>query len=500
MRLPEFGVKHPVTTTMLFLAIVVIGLVSLSMLGLDLMPDIDIPTIGVITTYQGAGPQEVESRITEVLEDKLATVNNLDKIESSSEEDISAVILKFDWGANLDEAANDVRDMVDLATKDLPEEVDRPVIFKFNVSMMPILILAVTAGESYPILHDLIDDQVCDPLKTVPGVATAMVRGGLERQILVELDRTRLEGYHLSTRQVINALKAENLSIPGGHLKTGQKDYLIRTPEEIEVDEIGKIVLATTKDAANIYLKDVARIRDAFKEQTHKVEVDKRPGLIVMVQKQSGANTVEVTERVLKKIEVLKKTLPGDVNIIVARDFSEFIKDSLGNLRDSLFLGGLLVILVLFFFFRNLRAGLIVAVSIPISLIASFWLLYLCDYTLNMLTLSSLAIAIGMVVEYSIVALENIYRHREKGEKAKEGAIFGTSEIGKAITASALTTIAVFFPVVFVGGITGIFFKQMAFVIILVLLTALFTALTLVPMLSSKFLHIRGKEKDWVRF
>ena len=496
MRLPQFGVKYPVTTTMIFAAMIILGFVSLYRLGLDLMPDIEIPTIAVLTIYEGAGSEEVESKITKILEDRLATVKNLDKIESSSEEGISAIMLKFDWGTNLDEVANDVRDMVGLSEQYLPEDVDRPTILKFDLSMMPILVLAVTADESYPILYDLIDDRICDPLKTVPGVAASVIRGGLERQILVDLDRSRLEAYHLSVNQVINALRKENLDIPGGHIKTGLKDYLIRTPEEVEIDEIGKIVLTTTKDGATVYIKDVAKVRDAFKEKTQEVEVNKKTGLIVMVQKQSGANTVQVAERVLKKLEELKKNLPSDVNIVVARDFSDFIKSSISNLRNALYLGGILVILIIFFFLRNLKAGLVVACSIPTSLIIAFFLLFMGGYTLNILSVSSLAIAMGMVVDAAIVVLDNIYRHQEKGERAQEAAICGASEVGKAITASTLTTCAIFVPIVFVGGITGIMFREMAFVICLTLLASLFTALTLIPMLSAKFLRLKkGEDK-----
>ena len=475
---------------------VILGLVSLSRLGLDLMPDIEIPAISVLTTYRGAGPEEVESTITKVLEDRLATVRDLDKIESSSVEGLSSITLKFDWGTDLNEAANDVRDVVDLSARYLPDDVDRPSVLKFDLSMMPILVLPVTAEESYPILYDLIEDRVSDPLKTVPGVAAASIHGGIERQILVEIDRSRLEAYHLSVNQLLDALRKENLDIPGGHIKTGLKEYLIRTPEQIEVDEIGKIVLATTKDGAAVYIKDVATVKDAFKEKTQEVRVNKRPGLIVIVQKQSGANTVAVTERVLKKIEELKKNLPADVNIVVARDLSEFIKGAMGNLRNALYFGGILVILIIFFFLRNLRAGFIVACSIPTSLIITFFFLYLGGYTLNIISVSSLAIAMGMVVDAAIVVLDNIYRHREKGERTQEAAIFGASEVGKAITASTLTTIAIFVPIVFVGGITGIMFREMAFVICLALLASLFTALTLIPMLSAKFLRFKKQDNN----
>ena len=495
MRLPHFGVKYPVTTTMIFVSFIIMGLVSVSRLGLDLMPEIEIPVISVSTSYEGAGPEEVESKISKVLEDTLATVKNLDRVESSSEEGISVVSLKFDWGTNLDEAANDVRDMVGLSERYLPDEVDRPMILKFDLSMMPILILAVTADESYPILYDLVEDRISDPLKTVPGVAAATITGGLERQILIEVDRFRLEAYHLSANQIISALQKENLDIPGGHIRTGLKDYLIRTPEEVEIDEIEKIIVYTTPEGSAIYLKDVATVKDAFKEKTREVEINRRPGLIVMVQKQSGSNTVDVTEKALAKVEELKKNLPPDVDIVVARDFSEFIRGTIDNLKNALLFGGILVILIILFFLRNIRAGFIVACSIPTSLIIAFFLLYMGGYTLNIISVSSLAIAMGMVVDASIVVLDNIYRHREKGQRAQEASIFGATEVGKAITASTLTTIAIFIPIVFIGGITGIMFTQMAFVICLTLLASLFTALTLIPMLSARFLRVTGEKE-----
>lgn len=493
MKLPEFGVRYPVTTTMIFVAMIILGIVALSQLGLDLMPDIEIPSIAVLTTYEGAGPEEVESKITKVLEDRLATVKNLDKIQSLSEEGISVITLKFDWGVNLDEAANDVRDMIDLSVSYLPDDVDRSRVLKFDMSMMPILIVAITADESYPILYDLVDNRICDPLKTVPGLASASIQGGLERQILVELDRGRLEAYHLSVNQVINALRKENLDIPGGHIKTGQKDYIIRTPEEIEIDEIGKIVVIRTPEGIPVYVKDVGRVTDAFKEKTMEVEIDKKPGLILLVQKQSGANTVQVAEKVVKKLDELRKNLPADVNIVIARDLSSFIKGAVGNLRNALFLGGILVILIIFFFLRNLRAGIIVACSVPTSLIVVFFLLQRFGYTLNIISISSLAIAMGMVVDGAIVVMDNIYRHRESGVMPQEAAIFGASEVGKAITASTLTTCAIFVPIVFVGGITGIIFKEMAIVICFTLIVSLFTALTLIPMLSAKFLRLKHR-------
>jgi len=499
MRLPQFGVKYPVTTIMIFVSMILLGFVALTQLGLDFFPEIEIPSISVITTYRGAGPEEVEYKITEVLEERLATVPNLDDIYSTSSEGVSTVTLKFKWGTNLDEASNDVRDKVDLAKIFLPDEAEDPIIFKFDFSMMPVLVMAATADESYPILYDLINDRICDPLKTVPGVATAAPRGGLERQILVELDRARLEAYNISVDRILNTIKSENLSQPGGNIKTGQKDYLIRIPEELEVPEIEKIVISLSKDGTPIYLKDVATVKDSFKEKTREVELNRKKGLAIIVQKQSGANTVQVVDRALRKFEGLKKNLPPDVQIVIARDFSEFIKLALGNLRSALFWGVFFVIMVLLFFFRNIRAALIVACAIPTSLIITFFLMYIFGYTLNIISLMSLAVAMGMVVDGSIVVFDNIFRHHESGERPKEASIFGASEVGKAVLASTLTTIAIFVPIVFVRGITGIMFKEMALVITLALLASLLTALTLIPMICSKWYHNEpsGEKKQW---
>ncbi len=488
MNLPQFGVKRPVTITMIFVGIIILGAVSLSRLGLDMMPELEMPAIGVFTSYSGAGPQEVEKRITEKLEERLSTIPNLDKITSISRESISVINLAFDWGTNMDEAANDVRDYVGLAKEELPEDADEPLIFKFDFSMMPILVMGVTADESYPRLKKIVDDKIVDQLKRIPGVATAITRGGLERQILVEIDKSRLEGRHLSVDEVIEALKLQNLTLPGGHLKTGLTDYLVRIPGEFKnVQQIQDTVIRI-EAGVPIYLKDVARVHDSFAERTKFAHMNKREGLILFVQKQSGANTVKVVDRVLKELPKLTEDLPSDIELKVNRDFSEFIRLSINTLRTSLFWGGILVILIILFFSRRISSSLIIISAIPCSLIITFVLMYMADYTLNIISLSSLAIALGMVVDAAIVISENIHRHRESLEDPKQAAIAGASEVAKAVVASTLTTMAIFLPIVFVKGITGILFKQMAAVICLALLASLFTALTLIPMLTSRFI------------
>jgi CzcA family heavy metal efflux pump len=490
----QFGVNRVVTTVMIFLAMIILGLVSLAGLGIDLMPEIEIPTIGVITKYEGAGPQEVESRITKVLETQLATVSNLDRIESISQDDLSVITLRFEWGTNLDAASNDVRDKLGLVKPMLPDDAQEPYIFKFDISMFPIIFMGFTAEESFPHLYHIIDKEVCDVLKTIPGVATADVRGGLERQISVNLDRQRLEARNLSILEVVNAIHAANLDLPGGHLKTGRLDFLVRTPMELKVEEVERVVVSTN-GGSPIYLRDVATVKDDFKELTQDVRVDQKKGLYVLVQKQSGANTVAVTDRVLAAMKEIQKNLPQDVKMRLVRENARNIRLAIDRVSETGVIALVLVILVVLLFLRHLVSGFIVAISLPTSLIITFALMYFAGYTLNVLTLSALTIAIGLVVDDAIVVLENIHRHQSAGERPRTAAIFAPSEVGNAVIAATLTMVAVFFPIVFVKGVAGILFRQMSFVIVLALMASLASALILVPLLASKLLHLEEHSK-----
>jgi HAE1 family hydrophobic/amphiphilic exporter-1 len=494
MNLSEFGVNRVITTVMIFLAMITLGLVSLAGLGIDLMPEIEIPTIGVVTKYEGAGPQEVESRITKVLETQLATVPNLDKIESISQDDLSVITLRFDWGTNLDAASNDARDKIGLVKPMLPDDAEEPYIFKFDISMFPIMFMGFTAKENFPQLYHIIDKEVCDVLKTIPGVAAAEVRGGLLRQISVNIDRQRLEARNLSILEVVKAIHAANLDLPGGHLKSGRMDFLVRTPMELKVEEVERVMIGTNQGSP-IYLKDVAMVKDDFKELTNDVRVDKQKGLYVLVQKQSGANTVAVSDRVLEAMKEVMKNLPPDVKMNLVRNDAQNIKLAVGRVSETGIIALVLVVLVVLLFLRHLVSSLIVAISLPTSLIITFALMYFAGYTLNVLTLSALTIAIGLVVDDAIVVLENIHRHQKSGERPRTAAIFAPSEVGNAVIAATLTMVAVFLPIVFVKGISGILFRQMSFVIILALMASLASALILVPMLSSKFLHLEEHEK-----
>jgi CzcA family heavy metal efflux pump len=491
MKLAELSVRKPVTTTMIYLVMIVLGLWSVLFLGLDLMPKMEIPAVSVITAYEGAGPEEVETTITKPIEDVLSTISGVDEVTSVSKEGLSSVTLRFKWGEKIDESINEVREKIDSIREALPDEADSPIIFKFDLDMMPIAIIAVTADESYQDLQDIADKQIADPLRRVRGVAAATARGGLERQIRVDLDRDKIASYNLSVSQIQAVLAAQNISSPGGNIRTGYKDFLLRTPEEFSSpQQIAEVVIAQ-RNGIPIKLKDIADVKDFFREQTIDVRMNGRRAMAIMIQKQSGGNTVEVARAVTKELEQIRKNLPADVEVKVVMDNSEFILASITNLRSSVFWAILFVFLVILFLIGDFRASVIVAVSIPISLIITFFLMYLAGYTINTTSLASLAIAVGMVVDNAIVVVDNVHRHRMRGQKAVEGAIHGTNEVGVAVMASTLTTVAIFVPIIFVGGIAAIVFGQFAAIMTMALMTSLFTALMLVPMLCSKFLKIR---------
>src|SRR3989338_3998404 len=489
MRLPEFGVRFPVTNAMIFLTVLVLGLVSLNKLPIDLMPEIEPPNISVITVYEGANAEDVETKVTEVVENNLAIISNLDKLTSRSLEGLSVVSCRFKWGVNLDEASNDIRDRLEFAKRSLPDEIETPIVFKFNTATIPILFLGINAPqEVYPRLFHLVDKQVSDELKRIPGVGAVQMYGGLELQININLDRSRLEAYNLSVQKIAERLAQENITLASGNLKVGYLDYTLRLPGEFtSADEIKDIIISS-KDDKLIYLKDVAEVEDAFKEETMSVRSQGKEGMMLMVQKRSGANTVEVAKRVRNQIQKLETQLGENLKFSILLDNSEHIIQSVRDLTQTVYWGGLFVILVVLFFLRQIRPSLIIALTIPFSLIIAFIVMYFFGYTINIMSLSSLAIAIGMVVDNAIVVTDNVYRHREKGEAPQEAAIAGTSEVGRAIAASTFTTVVVFLPLVFLTGITGIMFKQLAAIVTVTLLASLFTALTFSPMLCSKLL------------
>ncbi|OQC14017.1 MAG: Multidrug resistance protein MdtC [Lentisphaerae bacterium ADurb.Bin082] len=499
MKLPEFGVKRPAATAMLFLAVLVLGVICFFKLGLDLTPEIEPTRVTVMTTWQGASCEDVETKVTRVLEKSLGSVPNLDEISSSTSEGRSTIACTFTWGTNIDEASNDIRARLDRTKRALPEDVDDPLILKFDSASMPVMVIGVTAKESIEKLYDIIDDEVFQPLQRLEGVGSVDAFGGLQRQINVTLSRQRLAGHGLTLSDIEAAIASENKTLPAGNLKIGIIEYTIRIlGEYVDPDQIRDIPLLQ-KDGAIIRLKDVAEISDSFKEITQFVETMGRDGMIMIVQKRTGANTVAVCEAVRNELKRLETVIPRDIHFFIVNDFSTFITQSIANVRDSVYWGGLFVVLVCYLFLRNFRTSLVIVMTIPFSLIIAFSYMYFMGWTINIISLSALAIAIGMVVDNAIVVLENITTQVSRGVKVREASMFAASEVGLSLLASTATTICVFLPLVFVHGATGIMFRQLGGLVTATLLASLACALMLTPMLSSKLLKTMPrteKEKE----
>ncbi len=488
MKFSEFGVKNPVTTSMIFIAIVVLGAFAYTLVGIDLMPKFDVPVVMVVTQYQGAGPQEVEQRVTELIEARVSAVENVDEVTSTSMEGISLVNVKFKWGINMDTATNDIRDKIDQIRKRLPDAAEAPLLMKIDMSMIPVIIYGVTARENWNKIETITDDKVIDRIKRIPGVATVTGEGGAKRTIRIKLNRERLESTGITGTEIVNTIRAQNLTNPGGHIKSGELDFLVRTPEEFSsVDQIGEVVLRHTPNGV-IKVKDVAEVEDGLKELSEDFKMDGKQARGIMIQKQSGGNTVAVANAVKAVEDSIKKSLPKDMEMIEFIDTSTFIKNTVNNLKESLIFGGVCVLLVILFFLRDFRASLIIAITIPTSLIITFLLMFLNDYTINQISLSSLVIAIGMVVDNAIVVIDNIKRYIERGVKVKEAAAWGASEMTASVVASTLTTVVIFLPIMFTTGITKIFFGQLAAIVSMALLASLISGLLLTPMLASKLL------------
>lgn len=490
MNIASGPVHRPVLTFVIFLIVIVLGVVSLTRLSIDLMPEITYPTISVITNYGNVGPQEMEELVTRPLEESLAAVQGAQEITSTSTEGRSMVRVAFEWGTDLDVAANDIRDRIDRALNRLPEDIDRPMIRKFDLSAFPILIMGVSSSMDPLDLRELVEDQVKYRLERVPGVAAVDTWGGLNREIHVSLHADQLKALGLSTEEILASLRAENRNIPAGLYDKGLLEVLMRTQGEFQsIDEIASTVI-TMREGTPIQIRDVADVLDSWEEIRQIVRIDGEPGLRMSVSKQSGANTVAVAEAAKAEIERINLDLP-QIKLIPLIDTSKYIRQSINNVGNSTAIGGILAVIILFLFLRNISSTAIIATAIPISVTATFGLMYFGGLTLNIMTFGGLALGIGMLVDSAIVVLESIYRHREEGGPPVRSALVGTSEVWSAILASILTTIVVFLPVVFIRGISGTMYQQMAIVVSFSLLCSLIVALTLIPMLSSRFLRYR---------
>lgn len=495
MNLPNFSVNRPVTILMVFIGLILIGLISYQNLGLDLLPDLSFPMSAIIVSYSGVAPQEIENMVTIPLEEAIGTIRGVKNIYSYSREGSSVVLMEFNWGTDMDVSALNIREKIDQVKGFLPDDASDPIVIKFDPSLMPILVLGMDSEEKdLQKLQEYAEDIVKPRLERLEEVASVSINGGLDREILVSIDNEKLRSNQLSFSQVTAALAGENVNLPAGTLKEGTINFLIRTLGRFEsIQDIEEILISNIR-GNKIYLGDIAKVEDTFKERNSITYVNGKPGIMVSLQKESGKNTVIVAKRVFKELETIQNLLPDDISITPVFDSSDFIKKTISQVGWVALFGAILAVFVLLFFLGNLSSTLIISFAIPISLIFTFTLLYFTNLTLNMMTLGGLALGIGMMVDNSIVVLENIFRYRELGTDTKKSACLGASEVGTAISASTFTTIAVFLPILYVQGIASELFRSMGYTITFSLLTSLMVALTLVPMLSSKILRFKVKD------
>lgn len=488
MSIYKTAVNKPVTTALVFIAFAIFGVFSFMKTSIAQYPDFDANVIMVMSSYPGASAADVETNLTKVLENGLNGVSNLKDLTSRSKENISILILEFNYGVDIEEATNDVRDKLDMINSSLPDQATTPVIFKFSADDMPILILSATAEESLPGLDKILDDKVATPLARVKGVGTVSVTGAPTREIQVYCDPNKLQAYGLSIATVSGIISSENRNVPSGNIDIGSESYSLRIQKEFkDPSELLNIVVGY-KNGDAVYLKDVATVRDGQQEKEQQAVTNGRRSAQIVIQKQSGTNTVNVIKGIMNELKKIEKTLPTDIHIETVVDSSDNIINSINSLKETIIITFILVMLVVYVFLGRWRATLIIVLTIPISLLASLVYLFATGNTLNIISMSALSIAIGMVVDDAIVALENITTHLERGEKPKQAAIHGTEEVGISIVASTLTMLAVFLPLTLVTGMSGIMFRQLGWIVSIIMFVSLASSVALVPMLCSRML------------
>lgn len=489
MKIADFSVERPIFISMVCCIIIVLGGISLKYLPVDLFPEIDFPACSIITTYDDASPQEIEELITRPLERQISSVTGIEDIISNSSEEVSSIIVKFTWGTNLDEAISDIRDKIDRTIKALPDDVDRPTLRRFNSSSMPIMRIGVSTNLDLTQAKKMLEDQVQYRFERIEGVASANVSGGYDREIHVLLDVDKAKLLNIPLTDILTKLRSANVTTPAGNQKSGTLEVRMRTLGTFNnIDEIRDLFLAIGPDGSSVCIRDVADVVDTHEEETRYVRINGEPGIYIEIYKQSGSNTVGVAREVLKELEKLNDEMADKFTMIAVSNESEFIQRSINNVADTAITGGLLAVLILFIFLCNLRCTLIIAISIPLSIIATFVLIYFCGYTMNIMTLGGLALGIGMLVDNSIVVLENSVRIFNLGKTRLEAAKQGANEVSAALVSSTLTTVAVFLPLIFAKGMAGVMFKQLAVVVGFSLLCSLVSAVTIVPTLCGKLL------------
>ena len=485
MSLAGFSIRRRITTTMAILVVVLFGFVSVKGLGLELMPELEFPLCAVITRYPGVAAEEIEQLITKPLEGAVLSVKGIKSVYSVSQEGLSNITVEFEWGTNVDFAAQDLRDSMSFVEAFLPPEAEKPFVVKFDTSQMPVIFYGVSGNMNTMDLRKILDDDITPIVERVDGVASALVMGGEIREINVFVSKNKLDAYNLPLHQIVGILQSENLNISAGHVEEKQKEYMIRTIGEYgNLEEIANTVLAVRK-GATIRLGDIAEVVDTHKEMRGGVYVDGKASVLMLITKQSGANTVDVSEAVKEKIEQLRKNLPGELRFSAVFDQGEIITMAVEMTAYDGILGAILAVILVFLFLRNWRPTLAIFLAIPLSILTTFIAMNLADYTFNMFTLGGLALGVGMLVDNAVVVIESIFRHLQAGEDRKLAARKGAEEVTSAITASTLTTMAVFFPMVIVSGLAGKLARPVALTVCMSLLASLFVATTLVPMIAA---------------
>ena len=500
MSIYRTSVNHPVTTALIFVAFAILGLFSLTRLPVDNFPDVESNVIMVMSSYPGASAEDVENNLTKVLENSLNGVANLKDITSNSRENISVLTLEFEYGTDIEVATNDVRDKLSMASQTLPDGASSPTIFKFSADDMPIMIMSATANQSVSALDKILDERVATPLARVTGVGTVSVNGAPQREIHVYCDPNKLEAYGLSIASISQVIAAENRNVPSGSIDIGSDTYTLRITKEFkDPSELENIVLGNVNGGV-IYLRDVARVTDGLEEKSQESYTNGVRGAQIIIQKQSGYNTVNVIRGVKKELAKLQRNLPSDIKITPVVDSSDNILRTINSLKETILITFLVVMLIVYIFLGRWKGTLIVVLSIPIALLASLMYLFATGNTLNIISMSALSIAIGMVVDDAIVVLENVTTHLERGEKPKEAAVHGTAEVGISVIASTLTMLCVFLPLTMISGMAGIMFRQLGWIVSIIMIVSTTAALTLVPMLCSQLLTIENKSGKLYHF
>jgi hydrophobic/amphiphilic exporter-1 (mainly G- bacteria), HAE1 family len=500
VKLPEFSVKKKVTASMMAAILVVLGAISFTRLGLDFFPDLEFPTVSVITTYSGASSEDIENVLTRPLEQVVSSVNRVKKVTSQTSEGVSVISVEFEWGTNLDFAAQDIRDQIGLYKQYLPEDAGEPLVMKFSFSQFPVIFYGITGDIPAMKLRTVLEDEVAPRLERIDGVASARVFAMDEREILIDVDKASLESHGLSLDQVMMTLRAENLNMPAGNIVERHSEVLVRTMGEYrDLDDIRKTVIGMTAAGEPVYVSDIAEVKDTLKEVRYASRIQQQNGVYLMVSKRSGANSQQASAAVKRELAKLKGTIPGNPVFHVAMDQGDMIEQVTSRTIANAWMGGLLAILLIFLFLRSWRPTFVISLAIPLSIITTFIAMYAAGYTLNLLTLGGLALGVGMLVDNAIVVIENVFRHLEEGETADRASISGASEVGMAITASTLTTIAVFFPMIFAQGITGKMTQALGLSITFSLLASLFVALTVVPLSTSLLYRSEKSLKAFVK-